>query len=96
MLSAEQRASFEARGLLHLPGLVGVHAVSALRERILAHLRERRILFEAPPPGFIVHASHPSRVTRGYGFEELWGAAVVELLDDLLGRGRWRRPESAG
>lgn len=96
MLTPEQRDVFEACGLLHLPRLVDEGIVVALRERILDLLRERRLVPDPPPPGFTVHASHPSRVLRGCAFEELWGAAGVELLDDLLGRGRWRRPASAG
>lgn len=96
MLSAEQRTSFEERGLLRLPALVAAGVVAALRERILAHLRERGLVPEPCPPGFAVTPSRTAAVVNTCGFEEIWGARVPALLDDLLGAGAWHRPKHAG
>jgi len=96
MLSATQRTEFEARGLLQLPGLVDAHAAAALGERILADLRERRLGAAPPPPGFTVHASDASGAVRALDFAALWGAAVLEGLDELLGTGAWQPPRGAG
>lgn len=96
MLSAEQRTTFEARGLLHLPGFADARAVGALRERIVAYLREQRIVPDGAPPGFTVHASRTASVLRAHDFEALWGAQASALLDELLGRDAWQRPKDAG
>jgi hypothetical protein len=96
VLSAEQRASFEERGLLHLPGHADARVVSALRERILAHVRERRLVPDPRPPGFAVTPSLTASVVNAHGFEEVWGAGALALIDELLGAGRWHRPKHAG
>jgi ectoine hydroxylase-related dioxygenase (phytanoyl-CoA dioxygenase family) len=96
VLSQAQRAEFEERGLLRLPGLVDARVVGALRDRILEHLCERGLVPDPVPSGFIVHPSRTASVARAHGFEEVWGAAVLELLDEMLGRARWQRPKWAG
>jgi hypothetical protein len=96
VLSTEQRARFEERGLLHLPGLVDAGVVGALRERVFAHLRERRLVPEPCPPGFAVTPSLTASVVNAVGFEAIWGASALALLDALLGAGTWHRPKHAG
>ena len=96
MLSRAQRAEFEERGLLRLPGLVDARVVAALRERVLAHLCERGLVPDPVPSGFVVHPSRTASVARAHGFEDVWGGDVRELLDDLIGRGRWQLPGWAG
>jgi hypothetical protein len=96
VLSAEQHASFEQRGLVHLPGLVDARIAGALRERVIALCAERRLVPDPAPPAFAVHASRTASAARALRFEELWGARTLALLDALLGAGAWRLPEHAG
>lgn len=96
MLTREHRDFFHARGLLRLPGQVEARVVAGLRARIDEHLRERCLVPAPPPPGFVVHASKTAAVANACRFEEIWGVATVELLDDLLGNGRWQKPRGAG
>jgi len=96
MLSTEQRATFEERGLLRLPGMVEPRVVGELRERIFALFRERRLVPDPVPPAFAVSPSKTASVVNACGFEEVWGADVHELLDGLLGAGAWHRPKHAG
>jgi len=96
VLSPAQRATFEERGLLRLPASVDGRVVGALRERILAHLRARKLVPDPCPPGFAVTPSLTASVVNAHGFEEIWGASVPELLDALLGAGAWHRPKHAG
>ncbi|HVH05126.1 MAG TPA: phytanoyl-CoA dioxygenase family protein [Myxococcota bacterium] len=91
MLSAEQRAIFAARGLLRLPGLVDRAVVAALRERLAERLRGG-LVPDPPPPGFVVHASATASLVKRTAFAEVWGAAAVELVDDLVGAGRYVPP----
>jgi hypothetical protein len=96
MLNAEQRAIFEERGLLHLPGMADARALAALRERVLAHFREQRLVPDPCPRGFAVTPSRTASVVNAFGFEEVWGAGAPALIDELLGAGRWHRPKHAG
>jgi hypothetical protein len=96
VLSAAQRESFEERGLLHLPGLVGARTLDALRERVLALFRVRRLVPDPCPPGFAVTPSFTASVVERFAFEEVWGGAVLALLVELLGAGSWRLPGHAG
>ena len=80
MLSAAQRASFEERGLLHLPGLVDAGVVGALRERVLARFRGRRLVPEPCPPGFAVTPSLTASVVNAFGFEEIWGPSALRTF----------------
>lgn len=96
MLSAEQRASFEAHGLLRLPGLVETSVVAALRAQVLALFRTRGLVPDPRRPGFAVTPSLTASVVNARGFVEVWGARVPALLDDLLGAGAWHLPKHAG
>ena len=96
MLSAAQRASFDERGLLRLPGWAPARAVAALRTRILELFRERRLVPDPVPAGHAVTPSHTSRLASAHRFDEVWGAETRELLDELLGAGAWQPPECAG
>lgn len=96
MLNAGQRTIFEERGLLHLPGMADARALTALRERVLAHFREQRLVPEPCPQGFAVTPSRTASVVNAFGFEEVWGSGAPALIDELLGAGRWHRPKHAG
>ena len=86
MLSAEQRAEFEERGLLRLRGLVDAPAVAALRARVAERIRG--LVPDPAPPGFAVHASATASLVKRVPFAEVWGGAAVALVDDLVGAGR--------
>jgi ectoine hydroxylase-related dioxygenase (phytanoyl-CoA dioxygenase family) len=90
VLTAEQRATFEDRGLLCLPALVDAAAVAELRARVSD--RVRRIAPEPPPPGYMVHASATASLVKKRPFADVWGEAAVALVDDLVGRGRYVPP----
>ena len=96
MLTAEQRSEFAERGLLRLAGITDPEVVGALRERVLAFLAERKLVPESPPPGFTLTPSVAASVVNAHGFEETWGAPVLDAVDDLLGAGAWHVPKHAG
>jgi hypothetical protein len=96
VLSAAQQASFEERGLLHLPGLVPAPRVAALRERILAYFDAHGLVPSSVPPGFAVRPSRTAGLVKALGFAETWTPRVPRLLDSLLGEGAWRMPRCAG
>jgi hypothetical protein len=90
VLSAEQRAEFEERGLLALRGCVAGLAVAELRARVLERIRR---LVPAPvPPGFMVHASATASLVKRVPFADAWGADAVALVDELVGADRYVPP----
>ena len=90
MLSVEQRAEFEERGLLRLRGLVDAVAVAALRARVEARIRG--LVPDPVPPGFTVHASATASLVKRVPFADVWGAGAVALVDELVGAGRYVPP----
>jgi ectoine hydroxylase-related dioxygenase (phytanoyl-CoA dioxygenase family) len=96
VLTTDERVEFEARGVVRLRGAVDPEVAGALRERLLAFIAERRLAPESPPPGFALTASGTAALLTSIGFEEVWGARVFAVLDDLLGRGGWHVPKQAG
>jgi hypothetical protein len=96
MLSAEQRMAFDERGIVNLPGAIDWRVAAALREEVLALIAARRLVPEAPAPGFTLHPSRIASVPNAHGFEEVWGAGVISAIDAILGAGAWHAPKHAG
>jgi hypothetical protein len=96
MLSAGQRAEFEERGLLRLPGFVDAKIAAELRDQVHARMRERALVPDPRPPGFLLHPSRLASLTKRRSFASFWGEGIAALVDDLLGAGRWHPPEDAG
>ncbi len=96
MLTGEQRTTFEERGVLALRGAVDPSAAAELRERVLAFIAERKLVARASEWGPMILPSATAPLVKTLGFEETWGARARGAIDDLLGPGRWRVPESAG
>ncbi len=96
MLTAEQRTLFEERGVLELRGAVDPRVVADLRERLLAFVAARKLAPSGSESSHTIHPSATAPVVKALSFEQLWGAAVLEVIDDLLGPGRWHLPKQAG
>jgi len=96
MLSAEQRMEFESRGVVRLASAVSPQLAGALRERVLAFIAEHALVPDSPLPGFTVSASKTAPIWKALGFEEVWGADVIAIVDELLGREAWHLPKQAG
>lgn len=96
MLTQEQRATFEERGVLELRGAVDARVATDLRERVLAFVAERRLEPSGGEAFRAIHAAATAPLMKTLDFEKVWGSAVLAVIDDLLGPGRWHRPKSAG
>jgi ectoine hydroxylase-related dioxygenase (phytanoyl-CoA dioxygenase family) len=93
VLSVEQRAEFEERGLLCLRGLADAATVAALRARVLERIRG--LVPDPVPPGFAVHASATASLVKRVPFAEVWGADAAAIVDALVGADR-TVPPAAG
>ena len=96
MLSRAQLQEFEMRGVVRLPAAVAPQVAGAFRERLLAFVAEKNLVPGGSGQWLAVKASLTAPVAKAYGFEQLWGPAVLAAVDDLLGAGRWRVPVHAG
>jgi hypothetical protein len=96
VLSDRDRREFEERGIVRLADAVDARVASALRERVIAFVAERRLVPESVGPGIAVKPSLLAKLTKGHAFAEVWETRVFAVLDDLLDAGAWRMPEDAG
>ncbi len=96
MLSAAERAEFDARGTVRLARAVESRRVADLRARVLDFVAARALMPESPEPGFAVTPSRTAPVVNALGFDEVWGSRVREAIDDLLDAGTWHVPTHAG
>jgi hypothetical protein len=96
MLTAEQRKAFDESGVVRLPRAVDPRVVGALRDEILAWIAQRGLAPEAKPHCHAIMPSKLARVANAHGFEEIWGAAVLAVIDEILGPGEWLLPKTAG
>jgi ectoine hydroxylase-related dioxygenase (phytanoyl-CoA dioxygenase family) len=96
VLTAEQRREFDERGIVKLPGAVDPRVAAGLRDEVLALVAARRLVPESPANGFAVTPSRTASVANAHGFEEIWAAAVISSIDDIVGAGAWHVPKHAG
>ena len=96
-LSAEQRAEFDARGVLRLPGFHDPAAITPMADALWADLGERLGLVRGRPETW--HMVRPAQfqgLTHGGAFDALGSPKTRALADDLLGAGEWETPRRWG
>jgi ectoine hydroxylase-related dioxygenase (phytanoyl-CoA dioxygenase family) len=96
VLTRSQRTTFEERGVLELRGAVEARVATDLRERVQAFVAERRLEPSGVGVFRAIHAAATAPLMKTLDFEKVWGSAVLAVIDDLLGPGRWQRPKHAG
>ena len=97
ILNAEQRAEFDARGVLRLPGFNDPAAIAPMADVLWADLGERLGLMRGRPDTWtIVRPAQFQALTHGATFDALGSPKVRALADDLLGAGAWETPRRWG
>jgi hypothetical protein len=97
MPTADQRAEFEEKGFVRIPGAFSREEAAAMEERVWAWL-ERKYALSRSDPG----TWRPGQVTgmqslkRQAVFDAIGSAATCAALDALLGPGGWKRPRDWG
>ena len=92
-LTDRQRAEFEARGVLRLPGFHDPAVIAPMADALWADLGERLGLVRGRPETWTV--ARPAQfqgLTHGGTFDALGSSAIRALADDLLGGGAWEEP----
>ncbi len=109
MLTAEQRDEFNRCGIVRMPGAIAKSAVEEMLATIWKNLRERYQIHREAPETWPEPGSRgveqiggdyrfmgTRHIPKTETFEQVGNAVVCRALDDLLGHGKWRRPERWG
>ena len=99
MLTKQQIALFEDRGLVKLPGAVGGQVVDAMAKSIWAELADRFAIDQHRAKSWTVTKVRPKWL-RSIQQSDAWAGMASPILrsivDQLLGRGEWIEPEHWG
>ena len=97
MLTADQRESFEQRGLCRLASVFPAADARVMVDRIWETLeRQNGVCRDDPETWHITQATGLQALRSEPIFQSIGSADTCAALDDLLGMGRWRRPAHWG
>jgi hypothetical protein len=97
MLTASQRAEFEAKGFVRIPAAFSREAAAAMEARVWEWLERRYALSRADPATWSVSAPTGLQgLKRQAVFEAIGSETTCAALDALLGPGGWKRPRDWG
>jgi hypothetical protein len=97
MLTAEQRARFDAEGFVRLPGAFAKEAADAMAARVWRFLERKHGTRPDEPATWRAGAVYGLQgMKREPVFDAIGGPAVCAALDDLVGAGDWERPRDWG
>jgi hypothetical protein len=93
-LSAEQREHFDRHGFVRVRG--AFDGAADMEDRIWVFLARRGIDRDDPATWPTGDARHLQKLLRDPVFMPIGGPATTAAIDDLLGAGRWARPDHWG
>jgi hypothetical protein len=97
VLSSAQRNEFDHRGILRLPATIPPADVTAMRQRLWQHLAGTHGMHPDRPETWTVQWPAQFQKLTGTGaFDALATGQLCDVIDDLLGPGRWQRPAHWG
>ena len=95
-LTPEQRAAFDRRGVLRLPGFYPGGDIDVMADRLWADLAQRfGILRDRPESWTVAMPAQFRALARSGAFNALWSRGMSGLADALLGAGAWDDPSSS-
>lgn len=92
MLSQGQHEEFDRLGLIRLPAAIPSADAAAMRNRIWSFLHDRDAIERdnvSSWPAGPIFGFH--QLSRSGAFAPLGSATISAAIDDLIGKGRWRR-----
>jgi GT2 family glycosyltransferase len=93
-LSAEQREEFDRQGFVRLRG--AFDGTAEMQDRMWVFLARRGIDRDDPKTWPTGDVRHLQKLLRDPAFMPIGGTATTAAIDDLLGPGRWTRPDHWG
>ena len=95
MLTAEQVDEFDKAGIIRLPGAVPSDQTAAMRNRVWTMLeRKHQILRDDRSTWRGQRVAGTRDLGKSETFEEVASPQVCAAIDDLLGAGKWIRPQN--
>lgn len=96
-LSREDRARFEERGLVRLPGLIARAAAEEMADALWREMARKDGIHRRERKTWQIERPAHFRPLQDAGaFKAMGGPAVRAVLDDLMGAGRWEAPDRWG
>jgi hypothetical protein len=97
ILTPEQHAEFDRRGVLRLPGFYPNDDIGQMADSLWDDLERRfGILRDRPETWTVANPTHFQALKRSGAFSALGSARMVELADAMLGVGAWDAPTPWG
>jgi hypothetical protein len=97
MLTADQRAEFDEKGFVRIPGAFSRDQAAAMEARVWAWLERRYAISRTDPASWNVSAPTGLQgLKRQPVFEAIGSETTCGALDALLGPGAWKRPRDWG
>lgn len=97
MLTPEQRAEFDERGFVRLPGAFSREEAAAMEDRLWSFLgRKHGVVREDPSSWEIPIGAGLQLLKKHAVFDPIGGPTLLGALDDLIGEGRWEQPKHWG
>jgi glycosyltransferase involved in cell wall biosynthesis len=93
-LTAAQLGAFDRDGFVRIPG--AFQGVDAMQDRMWGFLARRGINRDDPATWPTGDVRHLQKLLRDAAFMPIGGPGTTAAIDDLLGPGRWARPEHWG
>ena len=97
MLTQLQLDEFDRRGILRVPGAIPAPDAEAMCDCVWDHL-ERRYPFrrDQPQTWTTQRVNGHHALDKSVTFEQVGNPAVRQMLDALVGPGKWQQPERWG
>ena len=90
MLTADQRAEFDERGLTRLRNVFTSDDAARMRSVVWRELERRYGAVEADPSTWALGQAHGMKTSKkSRAFEPIGGPVLLEAIDELLGAGTW-------
>jgi hypothetical protein len=96
-LSPTQRERFEARGLVKVEHVVPRRVAEDMASRLWGELARKHHIHRSERRTWRIERPAQLRAIQDSGaFRGMGSPEIVAILDDLMGRGRWERPDHWG
>jgi Phytanoyl-CoA dioxygenase (PhyH) len=97
VLTQHQRDEFETQGLLKLPQAIPVETATQMADQTLAYLATEESIQRNRGQGWLTERPAGMQpLTRAGTFDAMADGAVPQVLDELYGPDRWKRPRHWG
>lgn len=96
MLHETDRAHFDERGYLRVPGAFTSEAASAMRDVVWNALERDGIRRDDPRTWLNEAPSHLQSLKGGDAFTPIGSERTLAAIDDVIGAGRWKLPTDWG